>query len=82
MTERNDQERIRIRDPYRGVAGMDRFCRETCNKSGPASVWRVFAFLWARDDKPIVHEGTGLSERTTANVLWTLKERRVLEIID
>ena len=42
-----DADRIRSAEEYRGLAGMERYCREEC-WSGLDSVWRVYAFLWAR----------------------------------
>ncbi len=40
-------EKLTIRPEYRGLTGIERYCREECSRSGPASVWRVYAYLWA-----------------------------------
>lgn len=77
--------RFRINSQYQGLIGMERYCREECSRSGPASVWRVYAYLWSREghvhtsDRTIQH-GTGLNERTTADAIFTLIERGVLDI--
>ena len=62
-------------------------CEEECNRSGPASVWRVYAYLWSREghvftpERTIQH-GTGLSERAAGDAIWALLERGVLEIAE
>ena len=87
MTGRIAGDRIRISALYRGVTGIERYCREECNRSGPASVWRVYAYLWSHQDhvdgsERTIQRGTGLNTIDVADAIYTLWERGVLDLED
>ena len=80
-------DRIRISDPYRGLTGIERYCREEYNQSRPASVWRVYAYLWMHQghvdgSEATIRKGTGLSASVVADAIYTLWERGVLDLED
>ena len=86
-TDRERSGRIRISALYRGVTGIERYCREECSRTGPASVWRVYAFMWSRDSQAFtserdIQQGTRLSEQAAADAIYLLWEQGVLEIED
>ncbi len=77
-------ERIRIAEEYRGLTGMERYCREEYSRSGPASVWRVYAFLWARQGEAsgsisAISKGAGVNTRDAGHAIETLWERGVVD---
>ncbi len=82
---RERPDRLQIAQAYAGLLGMERYCREECSRSGPASVWRVYAYLWSREghvftSERTIQHGTGLSERVAADAIFALLERGVLKI--
>ena len=77
-------EKLTIRPEYRGLTGIERYCREEYSRSGPASVWRVYAYLWANQgqvygSEKTIQRGTGLSASAVNNAIHALWERGVLE---
>ncbi len=51
---------------------------------GPASVWRAYAFLWARDGENVgsfeeVRKGTGLNIQDAGHAIEVLWERGVVD---
>ena len=66
---------------------IEHYCREQCNRSGPASVWRVYAYLWAHEghvdgSEQAIQRGTGLSTSAVNDAIYTLWERGVLDLED
>jgi len=77
-------ERIRITEEYRGLTGMERYCREESGRSGPASVWRVYAFLWSREGEAsgsisAICKGTHLNVQDAGHAIETLWDRGVVD---
>ena len=69
------------------MTGIERYCREECSRSGPASAWRVYAYLWSRENQVFtsekdVQQETRLSEQAAADAIYLLWEQGVLEIED
>jgi len=76
--------RFRISSQYQGLIGMERYCREECSRSGPASVWRVYAYLWSHQAKTFgsekaIQRGTSLSAGSVNHAISVLWERGVVE---
>ena len=81
-----DADRIRSAEEYRGLAGMERYCREEYSRSGLDSVWCVYAFLWVRQSEgsrliSSISKGTRLHAQAIGPAIKTFWERGVLDFI-
>lgn len=60
---------------------------DVAGRSGPASVWRIYAYLWTHQghvygSEKTIQRGTGLSADAVADAIYTLWEQGVLDLED